>query len=46
MYFVDMTDYIWYLNDLIELGPKKLGFFIKNAIYQYVLIPALDKLKP
>ena len=41
-----MSDYICYLNDLIELGPKELGFFIKNAIYSYILLPALKKLQP
>ena len=41
MYFIDMSDYFCYLNDLIELGPKELAYFTKNAIMAYILLPAL-----
>lgn len=41
MYFIDISDYLCYLNDLMELGPQELAYFISNSILSYLVLPTL-----
>ena len=45
MYTIDLSDYVCYLNDLMELGPPNLCFFIRNALLNYLVLPALKNLR-
>lgn len=44
-YYIDVIDYLCYLNDLIELGSPSLAFFVINSVFVYVLLPVLPHLK-
>lgn len=45
MYYIDIIDYICYLNDLIELGSEELAYFVRNAVLVYIVLPTLKYLK-
>lgn len=45
MYFIDLSDYLCYLNDLMESGPLHLSYFIENAILSYIVLPVLKSLQ-
>lgn len=46
MYYIDIIDYIEYLNDLMELGSDELAYFVRNSIFVYIVLPTLQYLKP